>query len=133
MRHRAHPTPVPHRPAPDPPAEHPRSTPTSPRRSANAGLRDVDGTGEEHITRALTPDRVKPGLNFVSRGIAMGRERCLGGAVFIPGNKAFALATLRHEMEHATTTRWRSTGCRSRTPPRARGRRPQSSLSVWRS
>ena len=26
---------------------------------------------------------------------------CLGPAVFVPGNKAFALATLRHEIEHA--------------------------------
>ena len=25
----------------------------------------------------------------------------LAGSVFIPGNKAFALATLRHEIEHA--------------------------------
>ena len=91
----------------------------------NAGLRDVAGTDEQHITRALTVDRIEPGLNLVSRGISKGRVYyiedgkpvnkltvtpkgalpkvaiCLSAAVFIPGNKAFALATLRHEMEHA--------------------------------
>ena len=109
-----------------------------------AGLRDVEGTDEKHITRALTPDRIKPGLNFVSRGISKGRVYyiedgkpvnkltvapkgplpkvavCLGGAVFIPGNKAFALATLRHEMEHANHNqmavdwlqKWRDAGAK---------------------
>jgi hypothetical protein len=88
-------------------------------------IRDVQGTDANSITRALTPDRVQPGLNFVSRGLSKGR--CwyiedgkpvnkltvaakgplpkvaigVGPAVFVPGNKAFALATLRHEIEHA--------------------------------
>ena len=109
-----------------------------------AGLRDVEGTDAEHITRALTPDRVKPGLNFVSRGLSKGRTYyiedgkpvnkltvtakgpmpqvavCLGPAVFIPGNKAFALATLRHEIEHAAHNqmavdwmqKWRDAGAK---------------------
>lgn len=110
----------------------------------NAGLRDVEGTDEQHINRALTVDRIKPGLNFVSRGIGKGRVYsieedkpvnkltvtakgplpkvavCLGGAAFIPGNKAFALATLRHEMEHANHNqmaadwlqKWRDAGAK---------------------
>ena len=110
----------------------------------NAGLRDVEGTDEQHITRALTVDRIKPGLNFVSRGIGKGRVYyvedgkpvnkltvtakgplprvavCLGPAVFVPGNKAFALATLRHEIEHAAHNqmavdwlqRWRDAGAK---------------------
>jgi hypothetical protein len=110
----------------------------------NAGLRDVEGTDEAHINRALTVDRIKPGLNLVSRGIGKGRvyyiedEKpvnkltvsakgplpkvavCLGGAVFIPGSKAFALATLRHELEHANHNqmavdwlqRWRDAGAK---------------------
>jgi hypothetical protein len=88
------------------------------------GLRDIEGTDEKHIHGALTPSEVKPGLNFVSRGLSKGRTYyiedgkpvnkltvtaqgelpkvavCLAGAVFIPGNRAFALATLRHEIEH---------------------------------
>ena len=36
-------------------------------------IRDVPGTDEKDITRALTPDRVQPGLNFVSRGLGKGR------------------------------------------------------------
>ena len=109
-----------------------------------AGLRDVEGTDEKHIHRALTPDRIKPGLNFVSRGLSKGRTYyiedgkpvnkltvtakgplpqvavCLAGAVFIPGNKAFALATLRHEIEHAAhdqmavdwMVKWRDAGAK---------------------
>ena len=107
-------------------------------------IRDVPGTDEKDITRALTPDRVQPGLNFVSRGL--GKGRCwyiedgkpvnaltvtakgplpkvalgLAGSVFIPGNKAFALATLRHEIEHAAhrqmavdwMQRWREAGAK---------------------
>ena len=107
-------------------------------------IRDVPGTDEKDITRALTPDRVQPGLNFVSRGL--GKGRCwyiedgkpvnaltvtakgplpkvalgLAGSVFIPGNKAFALATLRHEIEHAAhrqmavdwMQRWRDAGAK---------------------
>ena len=107
-------------------------------------IRDVQGTDAKDITRALTPDRVQPGLNFVSRGL--GKGRCwyiedgkpvnaltvsakgplpkvaigLAGSVFIPGNKAFALATLRHEIEHAAhrqmavdwMLRWRETGAK---------------------
>ena len=107
-------------------------------------IRDVQGTDEKSITRALTPDRVQPGLNFVSRGL--GKGRCwyiedgkpvnaltvtakgplpkvaigLAGSVFIPGNKAFALATLRHEIEHAAhrqmavdwMQRWRDAGAK---------------------
>jgi hypothetical protein len=107
-------------------------------------IRDVQGTDAKDITRALTPDRVQPGLNFVSRGL--GKGRCwyiengkpvntltvsakgslpkvalgLAGAVFIPGNKAFALATLRHEIEHAAhrqmavdwMQRWRDAGAK---------------------
>ena len=89
------------------------------------GLRDIEGTDAGHITGALTPADVKPGLNFVSRGIGKGRTYyiedgmpvnklavtkagalpkiavCLAKTVFIPGNRAFALATLRHEIEHA--------------------------------
>jgi hypothetical protein len=87
-----------------------------------AGLRDVSASS---INQAINVEGVKPGLNFVSRGISKGR--CwyiedgkpvnkltvttqgplpkvaigLAGAVFVPGNKAFALATLRHEIEHA--------------------------------
>ena len=45
---------------------------------------------------------------------------CLGPAVFIPGNKAFALATLRHEIEHAAhdqmavdwMQKWRDAGAK---------------------
>ena len=85
-------------------------------------IRDADPA---NINKALTIDRVQPGLNFVSRGLSKGR--CwyiedgkpvnkltvaakgplpkvaigVGPAVFDPGNKAFALATLRHEIEHA--------------------------------
>jgi hypothetical protein len=109
-----------------------------------AGLRDIEGTDEQHITGALTVDRIKPGLNFVSRGIGKGRVYyvedgkpvnkltvtpkgplpkvavCLGKAVFIPGNKAFALATLRHELEHAAHNqmavdwlqKWRDAGAK---------------------
>ena len=194
MRHRV-PTPVPRRPAPEPPAEHPlaglpnqalarllaRAKP-DPKRTktnqigdinanidaaewerrlnagesiiplyadiatqiGNAGLREVEGTDEQHITPALTVDRIKPGLNLVSRGIGKGRVNyiedgkpvnklsvtakgtvpkvaiCLSGAVFIPGNKAFALATLRHEMEHANHNqmavdwlqKWRDAGAK---------------------
>ena len=109
-----------------------------------AGLRDVEGTDETRIHRALTPDRIKPGLNFVSRGLSKGRTYyiedgkpvnkltvtakgplpqvavCLAGAVFIPGNKAFALATLRHEIEHAAhdqmavdwMVKWRDAGAK---------------------
>ena len=90
----------------------------------SAGLRDIEGTDEAHITGALTPADVKPGLNFVSRGISKGRTYyledgkpvnklavtkagplpkvavCLAKTVFIAGNRAFALATLRHEIEH---------------------------------
>jgi hypothetical protein len=87
-----------------------------------AGLRDLQAGS---INKARNVEGVKPGLNFVSRGINKGR--CwyiedgkpvnaltvttkgplprvavgLAGAVFVPGNKAFALATLRHEIEHA--------------------------------
>lgn len=90
-------------------------------------IRSVKGTDAKHINGALTPtpDQVKPGLNFVSRGISKGRTFfvedgklankltvtktgplpgvaiLLGPAAFVPGNKAFALATLRHEIEHA--------------------------------
>lgn len=110
----------------------------------NAGLRDVEGTDEQHITGALTVDRIKPGLNLVSRGIGKGRVYyiedgkpvnklsvtakgalpkvaiCLSKAVFIPGNKAFALATLRHELEHANHNqmavdwlqKWRDAGAK---------------------
>ena len=109
-----------------------------------AGLRDVEGTDEKHIHRALTPDRIVPGLNFVSRGLSKGRTYyiedgkpvnkltvtakgplpqiavCVGPAVFIPGNKAFALATLRHEIEHAAhhqmavdwMQKWREAGAK---------------------
>jgi hypothetical protein len=107
-------------------------------------IRDVQGTDAKDITRALTPDRVQPGLNFVSRGL--GKGRCwyiedgkpvnaltvsakgplpkvalgLAGSVFIPGNKAFALATLRHEIEHAAhrqmgvdwMQKWREAGAK---------------------
>lgn len=85
-------------------------------------IRDADPA---NITRALTQERVQPGLNFVSRGLSKGR--CwyiedgkpvnkltvaakgplpkvaigVGPAVFVADNKAFALATLRHEIEHA--------------------------------
>src|SRR5215211_5105964 len=46
---------------------------------------------------------------------------CLGPAVFVPGNKAFALATLRHEIEHAAhdemavewVRKWRDAGWRA--------------------
>jgi hypothetical protein len=88
------------------------------------GLRDIEGTDAGHIHGALTPAEVKPGLNFVSRGLSKGRTYyiedgkpvnkltvtakgplprvavCLASSVFIPGNRAFALATLRHEIEH---------------------------------
>ena len=45
---------------------------------------------------------------------------CLGPAVFVPGNKAFALATLRHEIEHAAhdqmavdwLQKWREAGAK---------------------
>ncbi len=111
-----------------------------------AGLRDVEGTDEKHIHRALTPTagELKPGLNFVSRGLSKGRTYyledgnpvnklaatakgplpqvaiCLGPAVFVPGNKAFALATLRHEIEHAAHNqmaidwlrKWREAGAK---------------------
>ena len=107
-------------------------------------IRDVQGTDAKDITRALTPDRVQPGLNFVSRGL--GKGRCwyieegkpvntltvsakgplpkvaigLAGSVFVPGNKAFALATLRHEIEHAAhrqmavdwMQKWREAGAK---------------------
>ena len=110
----------------------------------NAGVRDVEGTDDAHITRALTVDRIMPGLNLVSRGIGKGRVYyieegkpvnklavtpkgplpkiavCLSKAVFIPGNKAFALATLRHELEHANHNqmavdwlqKWRDAGAK---------------------
>jgi hypothetical protein len=87
-------------------------------------IRDVKGTDAKDITLALRPDRVQPGLNFVSRGI--GKGRCwyiedgkpvdkltvtangplprvaigIAAAAFEADNKAFALATLRHEIEH---------------------------------
>jgi hypothetical protein len=108
------------------------------------GLRDIEGTDVAHITGALTPADVKPGLNFVSRGIGKGRTYyiedgkpvnklavtkagplpgiavCLAKTVFIPGNRAFALATLRHEIEHARHTqraidhlqKWRDRGAK---------------------
>jgi hypothetical protein len=106
----------------------------------------VKGTDAKHINGALTPtaDQVKPGLNFVSRGLGKGRTYylddgklankltvtakgplpevviCLGPAVFVPGNKAFALATLRHEIEHAAhdqmavdwLRKWREAGAK---------------------
>jgi hypothetical protein len=85
-------------------------------------IRDVD---PGNINKALTIDQVRPGLNFVSRGLSKGR--CwyiedgkpvnkltvaakgplpkvaigVGPAIFDAANKAFALATLRHEIEHA--------------------------------
>jgi hypothetical protein len=106
----------------------------------------VEGTDVKHINKALTPTagELKPGLNFVSRGLSKGRTYyledgkpvnkltvtangplpqnviCLGPAVFIPGNKAFALATLRHEIEHAAHNqmavdwlkKWREAGAK---------------------
>jgi hypothetical protein len=109
-----------------------------------AGLRDVEGTDEAHIHKALTIDEIRPGLNLVSRGLSKGRTYyvedgkpvnklsatptgplpkvavCLGPAVFVAGNKAFALATLRHEIEHAVHNQmavdwlqqWRQTGAK---------------------
>ena len=88
-------------------------------------IRDVKGTDVKDITFALKPDRIQPGLNLVSRGI--GKGRCwyieggrpadaltvtangplpqvaigVGPAAFDAKNKAFALATVRHEIEHA--------------------------------
>jgi hypothetical protein len=108
------------------------------------GLRDIEGTDAKHIHGALTPSEVEPGLNFVSRGLSKGRTYyvedgkpankltvtakgplpnvavCLGGAVFIPGNRAFALATLRHEIEHGVhdqmavdwVQKWRDKGAK---------------------
>ena len=62
---------------------------------------------------------------------------CLGPAVFVPGNKAFALATLRHEIEHAAhdemavewVRKWRDAGWRasSRPSPRRTTTRPTRS------
>ena len=87
-------------------------------------IRDVAGTGAKDITDALTVDRVKPGLNLVSRGISKGRCWYIEGgkpvnkltvsaqgplpqvaigvapSIFVADNKAFALATVRHEIEH---------------------------------
>ena len=87
-------------------------------------IRDVKGTSAKDITLALRPDRVQPGLNLVSRGIGKGRCWYIEGgkpvdkltvtangplprvaigvapAAFEAGNKAFALATVRHEIEH---------------------------------
>jgi hypothetical protein len=87
-------------------------------------IRDVQGTDAKSINFALTVDRVKPGLNLVSRGISKGRcwyiedgkpvnkltvsaqgplpRVAIGVApsVFVADNKAFALATVRHEIEH---------------------------------
>jgi len=90
-------------------------------------IRDIKGTAESDINTALTweGDRLRPGLNFVSRLGGKGKcgylydgklrsklpvsrtgplppiAVCLGPKVFVQGNKAFALATLRHELEHA--------------------------------
>ena len=109
-----------------------------------ASIPGVENMDAQHINKALTPtpDQVKPGLNFVSRGLGKGRTYylddgklvnkltvtatgplpkvviLLGPAVFIPGNKAFALATLRHEIEHGAHNqmaidwlqKWRSAG-----------------------
>lgn len=91
------------------------------------GIAGIEGTDVKHVNGALTPTagELEPGLNFVSRGLSKGRTYyledgkpvnkltvtatgpvpkiaiCLGPSVFVPGNKAFALATLRHEIEHA--------------------------------
>jgi hypothetical protein len=92
-----------------------------------AGIAGIPGTGVNDIKGALTPTagELAPGLNLVSRGLGKGRcwyledgkpenklivtakgplpKIAIGVAktIFIPGNKAFALATLRHEIEHA--------------------------------
>jgi hypothetical protein len=92
-----------------------------------AGIAGIPGTGVNDIKGALTPTagQLAPGLNLVSRGLGKGRcwyledgvpenklivrakgplpKIAIGVAktIFIPGNKAFALATLRHEIEHA--------------------------------
>ena len=110
------------------------------------GVAGIEGTDAKHINGALTPTagELKPGLNFVSRGLSKGRTYyledgnpvnklaatakgplpqvaiCLGPAVFVPGNKAFALATLRHEIEHAAHNqmaidwlrKWREAGAK---------------------
>ena len=92
-----------------------------------AGIAGIPGTGAGDIKDALTPTagELAPGLNLVSRGI--GKGRCwylengvpenkltvtangplpkiaigVAGGIFLPRNKAYALATLRHEIEHA--------------------------------
>lgn len=88
----------------------------------NGGVSDLQASS---INKAINVEAVKPGFNFVSRGLNKGRcwyiengkpENKLNvtakgplpkiavgiaGTVFVPGNKAFALATLRHEIEHA--------------------------------
>ena len=176
MRHRAHAPPVPRRPEPLPPDEHPlaglsnnalarvlaRAPKPDPQRTkvkkienlyktigadvwadtikqgkdltplyadlatqlGATVIRDVQGTDAKSINFALTVDRVKPGLNLVSRGISKGRCWYIEGgkpvnkltvsaqgplpqvaigvspAIFVADNKAFALATVRHEIEH---------------------------------
>jgi hypothetical protein len=111
-----------------------------------ASIPGVENMDAQHINKALTPtaDQVKPGLNFVSRGLSKGRTYflvdgklvnkleatpkgplpkvviCVGPAIFVPGNKAFALATLRHEIEHAAhdqmaidwLEKWRAAGAK---------------------
>ena len=92
-----------------------------------AGIAGIPGTGVDDIKKALTPTagELAGGLNLVSRGI--GKGRCwyledgkpenkltvtakgplpkiaigIAGGIFLPRNKAFALATVRHEIEHA--------------------------------
>lgn len=93
---------------------------------------DVKGTAQQDINTSLTVDAstIKPGLNFVARlgskgqcfylygdgtyGVKLPTGRkdkppevaiCLGKGAFVAGNKAFALATLRHELEHAAHDR----------------------------
>ena len=87
-------------------------------------IRDVQGTDAKSINFAIAVDRVKPGLNLVSRGISKGRCWYIEGGkpvnkltvatqgplpqvaigvsptIFVADNKAFALATIRHEIEH---------------------------------
>jgi len=105
-------------------------------------IRDVQSTDAKSINPALTEDRVKPGLNLVQRGIGKGRcwfieggkpvnkltvspqgplpQVAIGVAptAFVADNKAFALATVRHEIEHGAhrqmavdwMQKWRAAG-----------------------
>ena len=115
-----------------------------------AGIAGIPGTGVNDIKKALTPTEgeLAPGLNLVSRGL--GKGRCwylengkpenklnvsasgplpkiaigIAGSIFVPDNKAFALATIRHEIEHGQhrqmalnwMQKWRSDGAKGVKP-----------------